>query len=980
MIPLNFGQLQVGPTRSDLRFTRRDRLSMMPDPSQPDQPLPGQQPAPPRLPTGSVTFLMTDVEGSTRLWEREPEAVSQALVDHDELIEKAVEAQGGFLIRPRGEGDSRFAVFSLATGAVTAAGQIQRLLAAEPWPTSEPVRVRIALHSGEADLRLGDYYGSAVNRCARLRGIGHGGQTLLSLATVQLIGDELPPGASLLDMGLHRLRDLTRPEHVFQLLLDGLPADFPPLKSLEAYAHNLPALATPLIGRQQEVAAVIDLIGRLDVRLVTLTGTGGVGKTTLSLQAGSELVDVFAGGVYFVPLAEATSTYLVVSKIARELEVHESGGEPLLLSLKRYLANKQLLLLLDNFEHVVTAAGVVAELLAAAPGLKALVTSRTLLNVRGEHDFPVPPLALPEVDQVAGRETLGQFAAVRLFVDRARAANPRFSLTDENAHIVAEICRRLDGLPLAIELAAARIRLLPPDALLARLGDRLRLLTGGARDLPLRQQALRSTIDWSHELLGRDEQDLFAQLSVFVGGFTLETAEAVCHSDEQLDVLAGVTQLLNQSLLRQVEMPGGELRFRMLETIREYSHERLAESGRLAELQHRHGSYFAEQMVSIAYKTLSADATAALHWIDVERDNVRAALSWSLSSPEGRDLAPTLVNALYWYWYRRGFVNEGREWSERALAAHAGSGNTPARADALVSCASMAMWQGDLHSALGYIEECIEVWRHLDENISLAVALMIGGVVHVNRGSDAQAQLLLHEAETRFKEAGLEYFQAVTLVHLANASLGRGEYEAAGARLEQALAMARRLDEPWLLAFALNNQGELARAQGQHEVGHSFYAQSEALLRDLGEVGDLARLVHTLGYSAQHQGDPERAGALFRESLAMFQRVGNQRGIAECLAGLAGLAAVQDRPQDAARIMAAASALQDRGGAAWWPADRVEVKRCLTLLEDALDPANLQAAWSSGLAMTMEQAIEWVNSGGRPDPQGAPWFSTPETL
>ncbi len=537
----------------------------MEDPKESDR-----QPAS-ELPTGTVTFLFTDIEGSTRLWEREPEAAHQALIAHDLLIERAVEDSGGLLVRPRGEGDSRFAVFSGAANAVSAAGEIQRLLATEKWPTSEAIRVRIGLHSGEADLRMGDYYGSAVNRCARLRGIGHGGQILLSLATVELMGDRLPPGGTLRDLGLHRLRDLTRPEHVYQLVMAGLPDRFPPLKSLEAFAHNLPAQATPLIGRDGEVAAIIELLLRPEVRLLTLSGPGGIGKSRLSLQVGSEVVDRFSDGVFFVPLADATSIELVVSKIARELEVRESGNQPILETLKRYLVDKEILLLLDNFEQVMVAAGVVAELLTISPRLTILATSRALLNLRGEYDFPVPPLALPRLTPAVSLDDLGQNGAISLFVERAQAANPRFRLTENNALTVAEICRRLDGLPLAIELAAARARLLSPEAMLARLSDRLKLLTGGARDLPLRQQTLRSTIDWSYELLGQEEKILFARLSIFVGGFTLEAAEAICHGGDSLDVLEGIEHLLNHSLLRQEETPVGDLRFRMLETIREYS-------------------------------------------------------------------------------------------------------------------------------------------------------------------------------------------------------------------------------------------------------------------------------------------------------------------------------------------------------------------------------------------------------------------------
>lgn len=914
------------------------------------------------LPTGTVTFLFTDIEGSTRLWEREPEAARQALAVHDQLIERAVEDSGGLVVRPRGEGDSRFAVFSGAAEAVLAAGEIQQFLAGQEWPTSDPIKVRIGLHSGEADLRLGDYYGSAVNRCARLRGIGHGGQILLSLATVELMGERLPAGGTLRDLGLHRLRDLTRPEHVFQLVMAGLPERFPPLKSLEAFAHNLPAQATPLIGRDGEVAAIIELLSRQEVRLLTLSGPGGIGKSRLSLQVGSEMVDRFSDGVFFVALADATSTELVVSKIARELEIRESGNQPILETLKRYLADKEILLLLDNFEQVMVAAGVVAELLANSPRLNVLATSRTLLNLRGEYDFPVPPLALPKLTPSVSLDDLRQNGAISLFVDRARAASPRFALSDDNAPTVAEICCRLDGLPLAIELAAARVRLLSPEALLARLSDRLKLLTGGARDLPLRQQTLRSTIDWSYELLGQEEKTLFARLSIFVGGFTLEAAEALCQLGEPLDVLEGIEELLNHSLLRQEETAEGEVRFRMLETIREYSLERLEESGKLAAMKEKHGLYFAEQMTATGYGTLSSEATISLQWIDAEHDNLRATLAWSLESPEGFALGPGLTMALSWYWYRRGFVSEGREWCERVLALHAGEGPSLARATALLSSASMAMWQGDLNGARSHFDESLAIWRRLEEPLGLANTTMIGGVICVNRGEDAEAQRLLAESQQLYREVGIDYFTAITMVHLANASLGQGEYEAATALLKKALIMARQIGEPWLLAFTLNNLGEVARGQGEYEAAGEYYESSEALLRALGETGDLARLVHTLGYIAQYKGQTEHAEELFRESLAMFQRVGNQRGIAECLAGLAGLLAEAGSVERAGQLLSAATAIQDESGAAWWPADRVEVERNRALIEGALDGPVFEAAWTAGKGLGLDRAVAFANS------------------
>ncbi|MDQ4075234.1 MAG: adenylate/guanylate cyclase domain-containing protein, partial [Chloroflexota bacterium] len=488
------------------------------------------------LPTGTVTFFFTDVAGSTALWDQDPAGMREAMRRHDALVEAMVVAHGGQVVRPRGEGDSRFAVFVHASDAVAAASALQQALHAEPWPLSAPLRVRLALHSGEADLRAGDYYGSEVNRCARLRSLAHPGQALLSLTTAQLARDSLPEGVILKDLGVHRLRDLSQPEHVFQLIVPGLEEDFPPLLSLASRPNNLPVLPTSLIGREQEVATLTSWLAGEDVRLVTVTGPGGMGKTRLSMQVAAELLDNFPDGVFFVALAPISDPVLVLPTIAQTLHLQEQGTEPLLATLKAYLRDKQLLLLLDNFEQVVEAAPLVAELLATASRLKVLVTSREGLQLRGERRFPLPPLALPDLPShsCTSRElvvTLSESAAVTLFVERAQAAKPTFTLTPDNALAVVDICRHLDGLPLAIELAAARIKLFTPQALLVRLtattGGALQLLRGGARDLPTRHQTLRDTIAWSYHLLHPAEQALFRRLAVFASGFTLEAAEAV---------------------------------------------------------------------------------------------------------------------------------------------------------------------------------------------------------------------------------------------------------------------------------------------------------------------------------------------------------------------------------------------------------------------------------------------------------------------
>jgi len=543
-------------------------------------------------PKGTVTFLFTDIEGSTKLWEHNVPAMQAASARHDEIMKGAIEEHGGYVFKT--VGDAFCAAFPTASDAIEASLGAQRTLLSEQWEQTGLLRVRMALHTGVAEERDGDYFGPPVNRVARLLSAAYGEQILLSLPAQDLVRDQLPTQTTLKDLGAHRLKDLFRPERVFQLSAPDLPAEFPPLRTLDAYRNNLPLQPTPFIGREKEVSEVCERLSRPEVRLLTLMGPGGTGKTRLALQAAAELTEQFEDGVSFVSLAAISDPQLVVPALAGTLGVKEAGGQPLLQSFEDYLGEKCMLLLVDNFEQVLEAAPVVTELLSGAPNLKVLATSRIPLRLYGEHEYAVPPLALPDPERLPSVESLTQYEAVRLFVERAQAAKADFSVTNEKAQAVAEICVRLDGLPLAIELAAARIKVLSPQKMLARLGNRLKLLTGGAQDLPDRQRTLRSTIEWSYGLLEDGEKVLFARLSVFAGGRTLEAIEAICDTggDLPVDVLDGLSSLVDKSLLKQEEGVGGEPRFVMLETIHEYARERLQGGGEAEEVRRLHAEYF----------------------------------------------------------------------------------------------------------------------------------------------------------------------------------------------------------------------------------------------------------------------------------------------------------------------------------------------------------------------------------------------------
>ena len=549
-------------------------------------------------PTGTITFLFTDLEGSTRLWEQFPEGMKGALMRHDAILRAAIEASGGRVVKATGDG--MMAVFGSAVDAAAAGLAAQRALAQEPFAETGPLRVRMGLHAGQAEQRAGDFFGPTVNRTARIMAAGHGGQVLLSMSAAALAGERLPSGAGLLDLGEHRLRDLGRPEHVFQLVHPDLASSFPPLAVPGPALANLPVRDAELVGRHTELEQIRDRLEDASVRLLTLIGPGGTGKTTLAIRVAADLSPGFPDGVCFVDVSNARDTNAVLVAIARAVGLGEIMDRPLQEELTDRLRDRRLLLVLDNLEQVTEAAGAVAQLLRDCPGLTVLATSREALHVRAEHVYPVPPLGLPPAGpHKASALQVGGYEAVQLFIDRARAVRPDFQLTDGNAAAVAEICRRLDGLPLAIELAAARLRLFSPDVLRDRLGDRLGLLRSGPRDLPERQQTLRATMDWSYELLEPGEQRLFEFLAVFADA-ELAAVEAVADrlgpvDGIHLDVLDGLAGLAEKSLVRQVDVPGSEPRVAMLETIREFAADRLDQRPDVgARARRAHATHFAD--------------------------------------------------------------------------------------------------------------------------------------------------------------------------------------------------------------------------------------------------------------------------------------------------------------------------------------------------------------------------------------------------
>jgi predicted ATPase/class 3 adenylate cyclase len=868
----------------------------------------------PDLPTGTVTFLYTDLEGSTRRWEQHPAAMRAAVDHHLALLRQAIQAQGGHVFRMTGDG--LCAAFATAPAALAAAVAAQRTLQAEPWGEIGPLRVRLALHTGAVEVQDGDYVGACLNRLGRLLAAGHGGQIVLSQATADLGQDALPAEVSLHDLGEHRLRDLARPERVFQVRHPDLPTAFPPLRSLDALPHNLPLQPTSFIGREQELVTVGALL--VEHRLVTLTGPGGTGKTRLALQLAADVLPEYSDGVWLVELAPLADPALVPAAIAQVLGVREAGARPLLERLGDYLRGKHLLLVLDNCEHLLPGvASTVAAAMAAAPGVTALATSRAPLRLAGEHEFPVPPLRLPDPPDPARPlhpAALARCEAVALFVQRAAAGAPDFTLTARNGAAVADVCRRLDGLPLALELAAARVKLLPPQALLARLDRRLPLLTGGPRDAPARQQTLRSAIAWSHALLPPEGQTLFRRLAVFADGCTPEAAEAVCAGPgrelesardgserarrpapaSELAVLDGLAALVDASLLRQEAQPDGSPRLLMLETFREYAAEQLEASGEEAALRGRHAAYY----LALAESPTGRAAAWAgwqdhVRWLDqlaADHGNLRAALRWCRDQQATEDCL-RLAAALGPFWHERGHWDEGRRWLRRALALPGAAAPTPARAAALHRAGVLAMEQGVPDEARALLEESAALQRALGSREGRARVLhTLGGLAETQ--GDPAARARFTEALSLFRALGDERAVANTLAPLAAVDVREGRYEDARRRLNESLAIRRRLGDRPGAAHTTFVLGRLARAQRDPAAARAHFEGSLLVFRELdlrSEIPGPLLALAELAEQAHDERDDARAAALYGEALSRTRELGAYRDAARALRGLGRL-------------------------------------------------------------------------------------------
>jgi len=956
------------------------------------------------LPSGTLTYLLTDVEASTELWEHEPDSMREALARHDALIETEAEGHRGTLVRPRGEGDSRFAVFPRATDAVTAACAIQQRLQVEPWRTSRPLRVRMALHTGEADLRDGDYYGSAVNRCARLRALAHGGQILLSATTARLVQEGITGETGLRDLGQHHLKDLQQPEQVFQLTHPTLAADFPALRSLESLPNNLPIQLTSFIGREKEMAEVKRHLA--EARLLTLTGSGGAGKTRLALQVAADVLDSYPDGTWLVELASVTDGALMPQAVASALKVAEAQGNSITTTLLNWLAGKRLLLLLDNCEHLIQpSAELVEALLRASPTLWVLATSREALAIAGETAWLVPSLALTDTASLeapgADVKTLAaQSEAVRLFIDRAVASQPSFTLTDRNAAAVAQICRRLDGIPLAIELAAARVKALSAEQISARLDDRFRFLTGGSRTAVPRQQTLQALIDWSYSLLTDPERLLLRRLSVFLGGWTLPAAEVVCAGDglESSEVLDLLSQLLNKSLVA-AETLEGESRYRLLETIRQYARGKLFDSGETPRVADRHLDYFLRFAEKAEQYFSGSEQLAWLDRLQTEHDNLRAAIEWSRSGTAETAASLRLVGALWEFWYLRGFISEGRRHLQLALVENA---NAPAgtRARALTGASLLAHAQGDyeqgpvlieeslalsrqaggrkeLMEALGVAgilaeyredyerakrmqEESLAVARELQDKAGMARALVRrGNLGLVDLDQHRQARAMIEEGRALYGELDHRFGIALSLRLLAVAYSIDSKLDRAFFLLQESLALSRELGDKGGIAFCTLGLAFITIERGDYDAAKSLSEEGYALYHQLGNKWGIAGSQNFLAYLAAREGDYPRATALAQTSITLFSELRDKTGVQYCLQILAMVAEGEGSPERAVLFIAAADDVRVRRIPPVWSLRpfTFDYKGYESRLREKLGADAYDRAWALGRSWTLSESI-----------------------
>ncbi len=957
-----------------------------------------------KLPQGTITLLFTDIEGSTRLLQQlGSELYAQLLAESRDLLQDTFQRWNGSIVDT--QGDAFFVAFLRASDGVAAAIDAQRTFATHTFPGGTSVHIRMGIHTGEPKVSSTGYVGMDVHRGARIMAAGHGGQVLLSQTTRDLVEHDLPDGASIHYLGVYGLKDITGEIPLYQLSISGLPACFLPLttRTTQSYLHAFPSQPTTFIGREQELAAINKLLRREDIRLLTLVGTAGVGKTRLASQLATELTDIFLDGIYFVALAQVYDVNNVLPTIARALGVREESGQPLPELVKDAIQEKRVLLVLDNIEQVIAAALMLADLLAHCPLLKILVTSREVLHIQAEHVFEVRPLAVPDLKHSQSKDTITDYASITLFIQRAQAVKPDFQLNAANARAVAKICARLDGIPLAIELAGARIKYMTPQTLLIQLEQGLVGLKGNARDAPARQQTLRSAIAWSYDLLSAEQQQLFRRLAIFVGSWTLEAATQMCLATNQpaRAMLEELEALADKSLLRIEEQEEGDLRFSMLQTLREYGLECLTVVGEMEAIQQAHATYYLAEAEKIAPGLQGAEAARWLDQLEQEHKNLQAALSWMLERAQSETIyaeqARRFCKALGNFWEVRSYFLEARAFLERLVTV---SKESPPslRAEALYEAGFLALIQDDIERAEQFLNESLMLFRILGDKLNTAKALRTlaqlktltttiearrlmeesfalfqeladtDWVMHTRsdiariaivQGDYTEACTLLRESLNDYEARGntYKYHKAFPLAFLARALFLSGkELENAQTLAEESLALFEEIGNQRFAAYALNILGRMALQQGDVEKASALCRESVELFDGVCYRVGVAESLISLAHILMYQGNDEAAQDCYERSWALLLKVLDAKELcAACLEGWGELIVRQGKLEQAAQAWAVAAMIRASLVAPMPPIYRAAYNRAVAVVREQLGTETFQAAWAEGRKLSPAQ-------------------------
>ena len=916
------------------------------------------------LPSGTVTFLFTDIESSTKIAREHPETWETLRSRHDQILREAIESNNGYVFQIIG--DAFCAAFHTAGESVRATVKAQMDLNNENWGNSA-IKVRMGIHTGKADIQAsGEYHGYlTMSQVQRLMSAAHGGQVLVSLATQELVRDEMPEGVTLRDMGERRLKDMIRPEHIYQLVIANLPTDFPPIKTLDVYHHNIPAQMTSFIGRETEMAEIKQTLS--EHRLVTLTGSGGSGKTRLSLEVGTECLNQFSNGVWLAELAPVTDPTLVPQTLLSIFNLREDSHRSVLEVLIDYLRAKTLLLVLDNCEHLIEACAQISELLLrACPKLRILASSREALGIAGEVAYRVPSLNTPNPTQLPSLDKLEKVDSIQLFIERATTAKPGFTLTKDNASFIAQICYRLDGIPLALELAASRVKVLSPEQIAARLDDRFRLLTGGSRTALPRQQTLRAMIDWSYSLLSEQEKTLFRRLSVFVGGWTLEAAESVCGEERSgVDVLDLLTRLVDKSLVF-IEESIGEIRYHRLETIRQYSREKFFETDEVEAVRDRHLDHFVQFAELVDENLKGADQLVWQNRMSAEQDNLRAALEWGLN--RNPDSALRIAGAANLFWTAGGYSAEGFRWTQKALEQVekilAPQGITieqrlATRARALRGLTRLYLALGDNANAKRVAEESVALYRQSQDQRGLSFALVVLAYPLEFLGERVRAEAVLQESYSIACAEGDVYVICRSLNRLARVIVDlHHDLDLSQRYVEESLRLAREAGLRSQEAQASEILGSIAIHRNDHDEARSHFKESMRVYEEIGAMFNVILEKSNLAHLERKLGNYADALEYYRETIIAFRDIGQTGAVSHQLECFGFIAFAQNQNERALQLFAAANRLREQGDRPMTPDEQIYFDEQLKSLREKMDPMKFDSVWSKGHAMMMEQAIE----------------------